>query len=99
MSHGLAHVDTGDRRLGEGYPGGRKVLLHAVSVVVFRNLETSSQFSCFNRRNQSALLAFTIPKGWKQGAGLSIVATHIDSPNLRVSDLDSHRLHLLIGVS
>lgn len=35
-------------------------------------------------RNQSALLAFTIPKGWKQGAGLSIVATHIDSPNLRV---------------
>ncbi|THH33594.1 hypothetical protein EUX98_g554 [Antrodiella citrinella] len=35
-------------------------------------------------RNQSALLAFTIPKNWKQGAGLSIVATHIDSPNLRV---------------
>jgi len=35
-------------------------------------------------RNQSALLAFTIPKGWKHGTGLSIVATHIDSPNLRV---------------
>ena len=36
-------------------------------------------------RNQSALLAFTIPKKWKQGTGVSIVATHVDSPNLRVS--------------
>ncbi|PSR71774.1 hypothetical protein PHLCEN_2v12275, partial [Hermanssonia centrifuga] len=35
-------------------------------------------------RNQSALLAFTLPQKWKPGAGLSIVATHIDSPNLRV---------------
>ncbi|KAH9943345.1 aspartyl aminopeptidase [Epithele typhae] len=35
-------------------------------------------------RNQSAILAFTIPKGWQPGAGLSIVATHIDSPNLRI---------------
>ncbi|TDL29383.1 aspartyl aminopeptidase [Rickenella mellea] len=35
-------------------------------------------------RNQSSLLAFTIPNKWKQGAGLSIVATHVDSPNLRV---------------
>lgn len=37
-------------------------------------------------RNQSALLAFTIPQKWKQGAGVSIVATHVDSPNLRVSE-------------
>lgn len=36
-------------------------------------------------RNQSALLAFIIPQKWKQGAGVSIVATHVDSPNLRVS--------------
>lgn len=35
-------------------------------------------------RNQSALLAFTLPQKWKPGAGLSIVATHVDSPNLRV---------------
>ncbi|KIJ70193.1 hypothetical protein HYDPIDRAFT_77532 [Hydnomerulius pinastri MD-312] len=35
-------------------------------------------------RNQSSLLAFTIPPNWKPGAGVSIVATHIDSPNLRV---------------
>ncbi|KAK7470758.1 hypothetical protein VKT23_002177 [Stygiomarasmius scandens] len=35
-------------------------------------------------RNQSTILAFTLPQSWKQGAGLSIVATHIDSPNLRI---------------
>ncbi|GJE84425.1 aspartyl aminopeptidase [Phanerochaete sordida] len=35
-------------------------------------------------RNQCALLAFTLPQKWKPGAGVSIVATHIDSPNLRV---------------
>ncbi|EJF61312.1 aspartyl aminopeptidase [Dichomitus squalens LYAD-421 SS1] len=35
-------------------------------------------------RNQAALVAFTIPQGWTPGAGVSIVATHIDSPNLRV---------------
>ncbi|KAI0772705.1 peptidase M18 [Irpex lacteus] len=35
-------------------------------------------------RNQAAILAFTLPQGWHAGAGLSIVATHIDSPNLRV---------------
>lgn len=29
-------------------------------------------------------MAFTIPPAWKHGAGLSIVATHVDSPNLRV---------------
>jgi len=35
-------------------------------------------------RNQSSLLAFTIPKNWRPGAGVSIVGTHVDSPNLRV---------------
>ncbi|KAF5370001.1 hypothetical protein D9758_001148 [Tetrapyrgos nigripes] len=35
-------------------------------------------------RNQSTLLAFTLPQAWKHGTGLNIVATHIDSPNLRV---------------
>ncbi|THV08659.1 aspartyl aminopeptidase [Dendrothele bispora CBS 962.96] len=35
-------------------------------------------------RNQSTILAFTLPQSWKHGTGLSIVATHIDSPNLRI---------------
>ncbi|KAH9938570.1 aspartyl aminopeptidase [Fomitopsis serialis] len=35
-------------------------------------------------RNQSCILAFTVPQKWKPGGGVSIVATHIDSPNLRV---------------
>ena len=35
-------------------------------------------------RNQSTLLAFTVPKGFKPGDGVSIVATHVDSPNLKV---------------
>lgn len=35
-------------------------------------------------RNQCAILAFTLPQKWKAGTGVSIVATHIDSPNLRV---------------
>jgi aspartyl aminopeptidase len=37
-------------------------------------------------RNQSSLLAFTIPPRWVPGTGLSIVATHVDSPNLKVID-------------
>ncbi|TFK76010.1 aspartyl aminopeptidase [Pluteus cervinus] len=35
-------------------------------------------------RNQAALIAFTLPPNWKYGTGVSIVATHVDSPNLRV---------------
>jgi len=35
-------------------------------------------------RNQCAWLAFTLPSGWKQGSGLSAVATHVDSPNFRI---------------
>ncbi|KAL1740802.1 peptidase M18, partial [Schizophyllum fasciatum] len=35
-------------------------------------------------RNQAALIAFTLPKSWKAGTGLSIVGTHVDSPNFRV---------------
>ncbi|KAH8106120.1 aspartyl aminopeptidase [Cristinia sonorae] len=51
-------------------------------------------------RNQAALLAFTIPQKWKQGAGLSIVATHIDSPNLRVRPVSkkSKAGYLQVGV-
>ncbi|KAG8893839.1 hypothetical protein FRB99_001674, partial [Tulasnella sp. 403] len=36
-------------------------------------------------RNQSSLLAFTVPAGgFKPGTGVSIVATHTDSPNFRI---------------
>ncbi|KAI9056590.1 aspartyl aminopeptidase [Trametes sanguinea] len=51
-------------------------------------------------RNQSALLAFTLPQKWQPGAGVSIVATHVDSPNLRVRPI-SKRVksgYLQVGV-
>ncbi|KIJ37467.1 hypothetical protein M422DRAFT_781810 [Sphaerobolus stellatus SS14] len=37
-------------------------------------------------RNQNSLVAFALPSQWKAGTGngLSIVATHVDSPNLRI---------------
>lgn len=35
-------------------------------------------------RNQTCLIAFTTPSNWRPGTGVSIVATHVDSPNLRV---------------
>ncbi|KIY73647.1 peptidase M18, aminopeptidase I [Cylindrobasidium torrendii FP15055 ss-10] len=51
-------------------------------------------------RNQAALIAFTLPQRWKQGAGLSIVATHVDSPNLRVRPVSkkSKAGYLQVGV-
>lgn len=51
-------------------------------------------------RNQSSLLAFTIPQKWKPGTGVSIVATHIDSPNLRVRPISkrSKEGYLQVGV-
>ncbi|KAF8341629.1 aspartyl aminopeptidase [Cantharellus anzutake] len=35
-------------------------------------------------RNQSSLIALTVPIGFKPGSGVSIVGTHTDSPNLRI---------------
>ncbi|KIK99260.1 hypothetical protein PAXRUDRAFT_822952 [Paxillus rubicundulus Ve08.2h10] len=51
-------------------------------------------------RNQSSLLAFTIPPNWKPGMGVSIVATHVDSPNLRVRPVSkkSNLGYLQVGV-
>jgi len=51
-------------------------------------------------RNQAALLAFTIPAKWKHGAGLSIVATHVDSPNLKVRPISkrTNSGYLQVGV-
>ncbi|KAF8605288.1 aspartyl aminopeptidase [Ceratobasidium sp. AG-I] len=54
----------------------------------------------FFTRNQSSLVAFTIPKGWKQGAGFSIVATHTDSPCLKVRPVSKRSKvgYLQVGV-
>ncbi|KDR83853.1 hypothetical protein GALMADRAFT_236273 [Galerina marginata CBS 339.88] len=51
-------------------------------------------------RNQAALVAFTLPQKWKQGAGLSIVATHVDSPNLKVRPISKRTksAYLQVGV-
>ncbi|GLB33702.1 putative peptidase M18 family protein [Lyophyllum shimeji] len=51
-------------------------------------------------RNQAALVAFTLPPGWQQGAGLSIVATHVDSPNLKVRPVSkrTNAGYLQVGV-
>ncbi|KAI0321826.1 aspartyl aminopeptidase [Amylostereum chailletii] len=51
-------------------------------------------------RNQSSLLAFTVPQKWQPGAGVSIVATHVDSPNLRVRPVSkrSKNGYLQVGV-
>ncbi|KIK06798.1 hypothetical protein K443DRAFT_674082 [Laccaria amethystina LaAM-08-1] len=54
----------------------------------------------FFTRNQSALIAFTLPQKWKQGTGLSVVATHVDSPNLKVRPISkrSKSAYLQVGV-
>ncbi|KAK1236730.1 hypothetical protein PQX77_000086 [Marasmius sp. AFHP31] len=51
-------------------------------------------------RNQSCVVAFTLPQKWQHGAGLSIVATHIDSPNLRVRPISKRENsgYLQVGV-
>ncbi|PAV21026.1 aspartyl aminopeptidase [Pyrrhoderma noxium] len=51
-------------------------------------------------RNQASLLAFTLPQNWKPGSGVSIVATHVDSPNLRIRPVSkrSSQGYLQVGV-
>ena len=83
--------------MGERYQGRRKVLFHQVS------WEPSHRTSATNSRwdrNQSSLLAFTIPQKWQPGTGVSIIATHIDSPNLRVRPISkrSKEGYLQVGV-
>jgi hypothetical protein len=58
----------------------REIFLHQVRWINMPNVLPANDWN----RNQSSLVAFTIPTAWKHGAGLSIVATHVDSPNLRV---------------
>ncbi|KAJ7095282.1 aspartyl aminopeptidase [Mycena belliarum] len=54
----------------------------------------------FFSRNQTSLVAFTLPQKWKQGAGVSIVATHVDSPNLKVRPVSKRTKegYLQVGV-
>ncbi|KZT42907.1 aspartyl aminopeptidase [Sistotremastrum suecicum HHB10207 ss-3] len=49
---------------------------------------------------KSSIMAFTIPKNWRPGTGLSIVATHIDSPNLRIRPISKKTKdgYLQVGV-
>ncbi|KAH0840038.1 peptidase M18 [Lanmaoa asiatica] len=63
-----------------------------------KNVEPRGKY--YFTRNQSSLLAFTIPPNWKPGAGVSIVATHVDSPNLRVRPVSkkSNVGYLQVGV-
>ncbi|KAI0307348.1 aspartyl aminopeptidase [Multifurca ochricompacta] len=51
-------------------------------------------------RNQSSLLAFTIPHKWLPGTGVSIVGTHVDSPNLRIRPVSKRSAsgYLQVGV-
>jgi len=51
-------------------------------------------------RNQSSLVAFTLPKNWKRGAGVSIVGTHVDSPNLRIRPISKRSAcgYLQVGI-
>ena len=51
-------------------------------------------------RNQCSLVAFTLPEQWKHGTGLSIVATHVDSPNLRIRPVSKREKvgYLQVGV-
>jgi len=46
------------------------------------------------------LLAFTIPKNWRPGAGVSIVGTHVDSPNLRIRPISKRSAsgYLQVGI-
>ncbi|KAG9015887.1 hypothetical protein FRB90_004308 [Tulasnella sp. 427] len=64
-----------------------------------KDLKAGSKF--YYTRNQSSLLAFTIPaSGFKEGTGVSVVATHTDSPNLRVRPVSkrSKAGYLQVGV-
>ncbi|KAG9017338.1 hypothetical protein FRB95_013842 [Tulasnella sp. JGI-2019a] len=75
----------------------------------FRRVEEGSNWEkdlaggskVFYTRNQSTLLAFTVPKaGFKPGTGVSVVATHTDSPNLRVRPISKRSKvgYLQVGV-
>ncbi|KAF8639770.1 hypothetical protein AX17_001030 [Amanita inopinata Kibby_2008] len=51
-------------------------------------------------RNQASLVAFTLPQRWRHGTGLSVVATHVDSPNLHIRPISKRTKsgYLQVGV-
>ncbi|KAL4075948.1 peptidase M18 [Scleroderma citrinum] len=65
-----------------------------------KNLQPRGKY--YFTRNQTSLVAFTVPSNWKTGhpTGVSIVATHVDSPNLRVRPVSklSSLGYLQVGV-
>ncbi|EPQ59304.1 peptidase M18, aminopeptidase I [Gloeophyllum trabeum ATCC 11539] len=63
-----------------------------------KDLEAGGKY--YFTRNQSSLLAFTLPQKWKHGEGVSIVATHVDSPNLRVRPISKRTKegYLQVGI-
>ncbi|KAG6891285.1 hypothetical protein C0992_009477 [Termitomyces sp. T32_za158] len=63
-----------------------------------KNIQPGGKY--FFTRNQAALVAFTLPAQWKHGSGLSIVATHVDSPNLKVRPISkrTNSGYLQVGV-
>jgi len=63
-----------------------------------RNVKPGGKY--YFTRNQAALIAFTLPQNWHHGSGLSIVATHVDSPNLKVRPISkrSKSTYLQVGV-
>ncbi|KZV87984.1 peptidase M18, aminopeptidase I [Exidia glandulosa HHB12029] len=56
--------------------------------------------SYYFTRNELAVVAFTLPDDWQPGRGLSMVATHLDSPSLRVRPVSkkSAEGYLQVGV-
>ncbi|GJJ07206.1 hypothetical protein Clacol_001406 [Clathrus columnatus] len=94
-------VATAVRRLET--KGFQKVYTHLVTFIQLKeqdswDLKAGGKY--YVTRNQVALLAFTLPSNWKSGAGVSIVATHIDSPNLRVRPISKKSTlgYLQVGV-
>lgn len=78
----IKEVDEWDKILKAG--GKYYFTRYAASCLVDLAITTYDLRIPKHSRNQCAILAFTLPQKWKAGTGVSIVATHIDSPNLRV---------------
>ncbi|KAI9448226.1 aspartyl aminopeptidase [Lactarius indigo] len=62
------------------------------------NLQAGGRY--YFTRNQSSLLAFTVPRKWRPGSGVSIVGTHVDSPNLRIRPVSKRSAsgYLQVGI-
>lgn len=81
--------------MGKGFKARRQILLHQV-VTISDELKQLTVYC----RSQAALLAFTIPQNWKEGTGVSIVATHVDSPNLKIRPISKRSQcgYLQVGI-